>query len=98
MNGNIIKSYSFVRANSSSSENVVNERLLLTLLKKTERSLRCNPGTALHCLNHSFCYQSHFCRVFKRETRLSPQIWRKLTTVGGVYSHVILSIRQKSLT
>lgn len=29
-------------------------------------------------LSHGFCDQSHFCRVFKRETGLSPQIWRKL--------------------
>lgn len=29
-------------------------------------------------LSHGFCDQSHFCRVFKRETGLSPQTWRKL--------------------
>lgn len=29
-------------------------------------------------LSHGFCDQSHFSRVFKRETGLSPQIWRKL--------------------
>ena len=28
--------------------------------------------------SHGFCDQSHFCRVFKRETGLSPQTWRKL--------------------
>lgn len=27
---------------------------------------------------HGFCDQSHFCRVFRRETGLSPQAWRKL--------------------
>ncbi|MBR9904299.1 MAG: helix-turn-helix transcriptional regulator, partial [Gammaproteobacteria bacterium] len=27
-----------------------------------------------------FCDQSHFCRVFRRETGLSPQTWRKLHT------------------
>lgn len=31
-------------------------------------------------LNHGFCDQSHFCRVFRRETGLSPQTWRKLHT------------------
>ncbi|MCO5786224.1 AraC family transcriptional regulator [Pseudomonas sp. G11-1] len=29
-------------------------------------------------LVHGFCDQSHFCRVFRRETGLSPQTWRKL--------------------
>lgn len=29
-------------------------------------------------LVHGFCDQSHFCRVFRRETGLSPQAWRKL--------------------
>ncbi|TVU89454.1 helix-turn-helix domain-containing protein [Vreelandella titanicae] len=29
-------------------------------------------------LSHGFCDQSHFSRVFKRETGLSPQTWRKL--------------------
>jgi AraC-like DNA-binding protein len=29
-------------------------------------------------LNHGFCDQSHFCRIFRRETGLSPQAWRKL--------------------
>lgn len=29
-----------------------------------------------------FCDQSHFCRVFRRETGLSPQIWRKLHTAN----------------
>nr|WP_246207802.1 AraC family transcriptional regulator [Pseudomonas karstica] len=29
-------------------------------------------------LSHGFCDQSHFCRVFRRETGLSPQTWRKL--------------------
>lgn len=31
-------------------------------------------------LSHGFCDQSHFCRVFRRETGLSPQTWRKLRT------------------
>lgn len=31
-------------------------------------------------LSHGFCDQSHFCRVFRRETGLSPQTWRKLHT------------------
>lgn len=29
-------------------------------------------------LSHGFCDQSHFCRVFRRQTGLSPQTWRKL--------------------
>lgn len=29
-------------------------------------------------LSHGFCDQSHFCRVFRRETGFSPQTWRKL--------------------
>jgi AraC-like DNA-binding protein len=29
-------------------------------------------------LRHGFCDQSHFCSVFRRETGLSPQSWRKL--------------------
>lgn len=29
-------------------------------------------------LSHGFCDQSHFCRVFRRETGMSPQTWRKL--------------------
>lgn len=29
-------------------------------------------------LRYGFCDQSHLCRVFKRETGLSPQTWRKL--------------------
>lgn len=29
-------------------------------------------------LNHGFCDQSHFCRIFRRETGMSPQTWRKL--------------------
>ncbi|WP_246164540.1 helix-turn-helix domain-containing protein [Halopseudomonas laoshanensis] len=32
-------------------------------------------------LSHGFCDQSHFCRVFRRETGLSPQTWRKLHCV-----------------
>ncbi|WP_417663390.1 helix-turn-helix domain-containing protein [Pseudomonas sp.] len=31
-------------------------------------------------LGHGFCDQSHFCRVFRRETGLSPQTWRRLNT------------------
>lgn len=29
-------------------------------------------------LMHGFCDQSHFCRVFRRQTGLSPQTWRKM--------------------
>lgn len=29
-------------------------------------------------LRHGFCDQSHFCRIFRRETGLTPQAWRKL--------------------
>lgn len=29
-------------------------------------------------LSHGFCDQAHFCRVFRRETGLSPQTWRRL--------------------
>lgn len=34
-------------------------------------------------LSHGFCDQSHFCRVFRRETGLSPQTWRKLHTANS---------------
>lgn len=34
-------------------------------------------------LRHGFCDQSHFCRVFRRQTGLSPQIWRKLRQGPG---------------
>lgn len=43
----------FDRSASSSSERVVHARQLLTLLKETERSLRCNPDSALTWLNHA---------------------------------------------
>lgn len=33
-------------------------------------------------LSLGFCDQSHFCRVFRRETGLSPQAWRKLHTAS----------------
>ena len=33
-------------------------------------------------LSHGFCDQSHFCRVFRRQTGLSPQTWRKLHTAS----------------
>ncbi len=34
-------------------------------------------------LSHGFCDQSHFCRVFRRETGMSPQVWRKLHTADN---------------
>lgn len=34
-------------------------------------------------LSHGFCDQSHFCRVFRRETGLAPQTWRKLHAAGS---------------
>jgi len=32
---------------------------------------------------HGFCDQSHFCSVFRRETGLAPQAWRKLHVSVG---------------
>lgn len=37
-----------------------------------------SPPLSDVALSHGFCDQSHFCRVFRRETGLSPQAWRKL--------------------
>ena len=34
-------------------------------------------------LRHGFCDQSHFCRIFRRETGLAPQTWRKLHTANS---------------
>ncbi|WP_386084036.1 helix-turn-helix domain-containing protein [Vreelandella sp. F11] len=36
-------------------------------------------------LRYGFCDQSHLCRVFKRETGLSPQTWRKRYVVAVPY-------------
>lgn len=55
-------------------------------------------------LNHGFCDQSHFCRVFRRETGLSPQIWRKLhtanpnshTACNTTSSHQAVQVRSRS--
>lgn len=46
------------------------------------RQLMLNSAHSLIdiALSHGFCDQSHFCRVFRRETGLSPQTWRKLHT------------------
>ena len=34
-------------------------------------------------LRHGFCDQSHFCRVFRRQTGLAPQAWRKLQATNA---------------
>ncbi len=55
-------------------------------------------------LSHGFCDQSHFCRVFRRQTGLSPQLWRKLHTADSLAqpafiassSHHSAQIRSKS--
>ncbi|EJO94863.1 AraC family transcriptional regulator [Ectopseudomonas mendocina DLHK] len=48
------------------------------------RQLMLNSAHSLIdiALSHGFCDQSHFCRVFRRETGLSPQTWRKLHTAN----------------
>ncbi|WOD09816.1 AraC family transcriptional regulator [Pseudomonas sp. NyZ704] len=55
-------------------------------------------------LSHGFCDQSHFCRVFRRETGLSPQTWRKLHTadphsysaLNANSSHQAVQLRSRS--
>lgn len=52
-------------------------------------------------LRHGFCDQSHFCRVFRRQTGLAPQAWRKLqeasaglqTALPGSSSHQATQLR-----
>lgn len=39
-------------------------------------------------LRYGFCDQSHLCRVFKRETGLSPQTWRKLYNSSSATPHL----------
>jgi len=34
-------------------------------------------------LDHGFCDQSHFCRVFRREVGLSPKVWRRMFGQNG---------------
>lgn len=55
-------------------------------------------------LRLGFCDQSHFCRVFRRKTGLSPQTWRKLnitdpnsnTGLKTSSSHQGVQIRSRS--
>ncbi|PCF97599.1 helix-turn-helix domain-containing protein [Vreelandella nigrificans] len=50
-------------------------------LEATQQNMVCSTLSLSDiALSHGFCDQSHFCRVFRRETGLSPQTWRKLHT------------------
>ncbi|WP_386083522.1 helix-turn-helix domain-containing protein [Vreelandella sp. F11] len=50
-------------------------------LESTQQNMVCSTLSLSDiALSHGFCDQSHFCRVFRRETGLSPQTWRKLHT------------------
>lgn len=70
-------------------------------------------GQYMLCSEHSlsdialslgFCDQSHFCRVFRRETGLSPQTWRRLhtatphlhTAFNATSSHQTVQARSRS--
>lgn len=44
-------------------------------------------------LSHGFCDQSHFCRVFRRETGFTPQTWRKLHALNP---HLHTALRSPS--
>lgn len=48
-------------------------------------------------LSHGFCDQSHFCRVFRRETGMSPQAWRKLHC-GTSHSSTVFSATSSNHT
>lgn len=37
-------------------------------------------------LGHGFCDQSHFSRTFRRETGLSPKMWRRMCCQGGAFA------------
>lgn len=48
-------------------------------VEAARRLMLCSAHSLSYvALSHGFCDQSHFCRVFRRETGLSPQTWRKL--------------------
>lgn len=50
-----------------------------TRIKAAQQYMLCSSHSLSDvALRHGFCDQSHFCRVFRRETGLSPQIWRKM--------------------
>ncbi len=52
-----------------------------------QNMLRSEQSLCDVALSHGFCDQAHFCRVFRRETGLSPQTWRKLyTSQSGLVS------------
>lgn len=48
-------------------------------VKAAERYMLCSAHPLSEiAISLGFCDQSHFCRVFRRETGLSPQAWRNL--------------------
>ena len=48
-------------------------------VEAAERYMLCSAHSLSEiALTLGFCDQSHFCRVFRRETGLSPQAWRNL--------------------
>lgn len=52
-------------------------------VEAAERYMLCSAHPLSEiALTLGFCDQSHFCRVFRRETGLSPQAWRNLHTVN----------------
>ncbi|MFC3291290.1 helix-turn-helix domain-containing protein [Modicisalibacter luteus] len=52
-------------------------------VEAAERYMLCSTHPLSEiALTLGFCDQSHFCRVFRRETGLSPQTWRKLHTAN----------------
>jgi len=48
-----------------------------------QHMLRSDEPLSEIALRHGFCDQSHFCRVFRRETGLAPLAWRKLHEAGA---------------
>lgn len=56
-------------------------------VKAAQQSMLCSTHSLSDvALSHGFCDQAHFCRVFRRETGLSPQTWRKLYASTPDYS------------
>lgn len=53
-------------------------------VKAAKQQMLCS-GLSLGeiALSNGFCDQSHFCRVFRLETGMSPQYWRKLHIVSS---------------
>ncbi|MDH1262059.1 AraC family transcriptional regulator [Pseudomonas sp. GD03944] len=48
-------------------------------IKAAQQFMLCSTHSLSDiALSHGFCDQAHFCRVFRRETGLSPQTWRRL--------------------